>query len=98
MFDVSHNSPCPQDVRSARTKVLIVLPSGASCSTLEECVARCLEDPALCSAPSTPALEREGGLWSGHLASSPLAEHFKVNRSECHNDPSPGAGSLLLQR
>ena len=82
-LELVHSSPLillcvPQDARAASSQVLVVLPGGGQCSSVGECEERCGEDPARCTAPLQPSLEREGGVWARNPDVNPLAGHFKV--------------------
>jgi len=82
-----------QDVRSAGSRVLIYLPDGGDCSTVEECNKRCERgsaERAMCTSPEDSVLEKSEGLWSNNPEENPFADYFKVYVHYCSSDDFSG--------
>jgi len=82
-----------QDVRSVGSRVLIYLPDGGDCSTVEECNKRCKRgsaERAMCTSPEDSVLEKNEGLWSNNPEENPFADYFKVYVHYCSSDDFSG--------
>jgi len=82
-----------QDVRSAGSRVLIYLPDGGDCSSVEECNNRCAKsssERAMCTSPEKSVLEKDDGFWSNNPNENPFADYFKVYIHYCSSDDFSG--------
>jgi len=82
-----------QDVRSAGSRVLIYLPDGGDCSSVEECNKRCAKsssERAMCTSPEDSVLEKDEGFWSNNPSENPFADYFKVYVHYCSSDDFSG--------
>jgi len=82
-----------QDVRLAGSRVLIYLPDGGDCSSVDECIKRCQRgspEYGMCTSPDEKILEKTDGLWSNNPNENPFADYFKVYVHYCSSDDYSG--------
>jgi len=82
-----------QDVRSAGRRVLIYLPDGGDCSSVDECNKRCdrsSPERAMCTSPEDSTIEKDEGFWSNNPNENPFADYFKVYVHYCSSDDFSG--------
>jgi len=82
-----------QDVRYAGQDVVIYLPDGGECDSVEGCRDRCREGAqgrSSCTAPDQQVLDRRDGIWSSNPLINPFADHFKVYLHYCTSDNYAG--------
>lgn len=81
-----------EDTRRSRDKVLVYLPDGGDCSSLNECQERCSKTHSLCSGPTSDVMKMDNsGIWHSDSTINPLADFFKVSLHYCSSDSFAGS-------
>jgi len=81
-----------EDTRRSSDKVLVYLPGGGDCSSIEECQERCSMTSSLCSRPTSDVMEMpNSGIWHSDININPLADFFKVSLHYCSSDSFAGS-------
>merc|ERR550517_229903 len=82
-----------QDSRFSNGDVMIYLPDGGQCGSVEDCRERCDENGegrSKCTSPRQQVLEKNEGIWSSDFEVNPFVDHFKVFLHYCTSDNYAG--------